>query len=47
MQWMKLCSIDLEAFWVRLNVKLTGTLRRAGFGLGFWSPNLDCRKVSG
>ena len=29
------------------NVKLTGTLRRAGFGLGFWSPNLDRRKVSG
>ena len=29
------------------NVKLTGTLRWAGFGLGFLSPNLDCRKVSG
>ena len=27
--------------------ELTGILRWAGFGLGFFSPNLDCRKMSG
>ena len=32
---------------VRPNVKLTGILRRAGFGLGFYSPNAARRKMSG
>ena len=27
-----------------LTFELTGILRWAGFGLGFFSPNLDCRK---
>ena len=30
-----------------LTFELTGILRWAGFGLGFFSPNLDCRKMSG
>ena len=29
------------------NVKLTGILRGAGFGLGFYSPNAARRKMSG
>ena len=33
--------------WRGLTFELTGTLRWAEFGLGFWSPNLDRRKVSG
>ena len=35
---MLVCGITFE---------LTGILRWAGFGLGFFSPNLDCRKMSG
>ena len=42
-----LTSSSRRILVVLANVKLTGTLRRAGFGLGFWSPNLDRRKVSG
>ena len=36
-------SSELETY----NVKLTGILRRAGFGLGFYSPNAARRKMSG
>ena len=42
------CDAGPPMSWiVRPNVKLTGILRWAVFGLGFYSPNAARRKMSG